>query len=188
MYNSDQSLPGRIWRSGKMLLYLSNLMFTGIFLLVVGGQELVADRWPSFPYRGYLHIAELLVYGWMIIVLWPREISKVENDLAGFALCCAVLSGVFAYYRQHDWAIIGFSATIATALWAVGEHRGRSYILGFGGWLMGGIEALMTRWPSEQRFDVLLMIGGVATAVQGALEMPHQPRRIRNGIEIKTQL
>ena len=47
------------------------------------------------------------------------------------------------------------------------------------GWIVGGLVAVRVGWPGEQKYELSLVIGGLATTLQGLIETRYLARSFR---------
>lgn len=162
----------------RKLLHVGHMVFAGLFFAILGGRALVQERWPISAWREPLQIAEVFGYLWMIVVFWPGYDRDPEPKEAAVTLSAAVSIGVLAALRQHEWALIALGMVTAIFLWWLGKRKERFYILAISGWLLGGCSVVLLRWPGDQRFDMLCVVGGLSMALQGLLEVPYNLNRL----------
>jgi len=153
----------------RWYLRASYTLMWGLLLTTQGSEWLLQDRFSSvlWPWRGTIRLAAFLSTLWMLWALWPREESEAEKSWAGVLLLWAVSFGVLTWQREHGWAVVGTSVEIALFLaWWAKLHR-RSLILAIVGWSLAGPAVFVLPWSNGQRFDLVLVLGGFATALQG---------------------
>ena len=172
-------------------LRASQLLMFGLAVAVLAGEDLLGERFPNSPWRGPLGRASFLAWLWLFVILWipdvwVKEVEPVgpeytarRSKLVETVLLGAAGGGVLAWQREHIWAVMGFGAGAALFFAALAKFRQRSYFLAVAGWILAGLAVLLLQWPNEQRFGLLLVLGGFASALQGAWELVKDARAVQ---------
>jgi len=153
-----------------MLFRASSMMVVGLFIGAKFGRSLLFERSPGSHWMGPLLWFEIAGSIWMLVGLAASIGETRRGDEWRFV--AAISIGALIAFENHTWAIIVFGAVMGTWMWIEGQTRHRSLFLAFTGWLGGGYIAMTSPWPIGQRWDLVFVIGGLATALQGGWEIP----------------
>jgi hypothetical protein len=153
----------------------TRLLVGGLVMATLGGQGLIDERFPNLTgfWRGPMIAASVLALLWMLWALSHDLGSESDAQKSGSesVLLLGVLCiGVLAWQREHTWAIVGLGLGAALLFARLAKSRRRSYVIAITGWILAGFVVLRLRWPNAQRFLLVLVAGGLLTALQGGFE------------------
>jgi hypothetical protein len=153
----------------------------GLVMATLGGQGLIDERFPNLTgfWRAPVIAASVLALLWMLWALSHDLGSESDAQKSGSesVLLLGVLCvGVLAWQREHAWAVVGLGLGVALLFVRLAKSRGRSYVIAITGWVLAGFVVLLLQWPNAQRFLLVLVAGGLLTALQGAFELAMRPR------------
>lgn len=150
----------------------------GWLLAVLGGYGLAPMRLPNAPVHHLavvaLRFATLLCFPLLILQLFdvsPDWRTRWDRKLWWSLLVLALCSGLSCWQRGSIWAAPVASLGVAQFIWVRSKSEQSSYPLAVAGWVWAGLYPLTLPWPNEQRFYLALVLGGAATALQGAWEV-----------------
>lgn len=106
---------------------------------------------------------------WTDIATFPRPRRWTGKD-GWTVLLLAII--VFAFtQRESSWAGPVACFCFFAAIWLRSTPAQRRWPISAAGWLWGGIYPWMLAWPNADRFDLGLLIGGAATALEGIADI-----------------
>ncbi len=162
-----------------------------LFLVLYVGWLLLSKRNPQAPWLHPLGWAILL--GWFVVrtvvsFMDARDDSapvdrggskgrvKEEALLTLLAALCGI---VIWYFRDRPWAPIATGLVAAIYFRGLGRLRERSVYFIVVGWIGAGAVASSLDWPYDQKFELVFVLGGLATAVQQAWRLMDEAREAR---------
>ncbi len=172
--NDPTTKRGFRWWS-KWFLRASYLLMWGLSVTAIGSEGLLQDRFANaaWPWSGTIHAATFattLWTLWMLWALWPlRESDSPTGNKQAAVFFLVLCVGVATWQREHLWAVVGTGLVCAPLLACLTEIYQRSLALAVCAWGLAGFAVLLLPWPNGQRFDLIWMLGGLATALQGAI-------------------
>lgn len=93
--------------------------------------------------------------------------STTRGKQAGLLTLLMALWGcVLWYFRERPWAVIGAGVVVAIHVRGLGKLRGRSHLISVVGWLVSGFAASFLDWPYQQKFELVYVLGGLASVLQ----------------------
>jgi hypothetical protein len=151
-------------------------------VIVLAVEDLLQQRFGSVPspFRVPLSIAMFIVLAWQIWALSPRDPESEAEKSPGVLLLAAICIGVLTWQREHAWAVVGTSVALALFFaWAGGKVYRRPLWLAIVGWSIAGPAVFLFPWPNDQRFMLVLVLGGLVTALQGSVNFVRALRVLR---------
>jgi hypothetical protein len=157
----------------------SHMLMWGLLLATPSGLSLLRQRLPNSPWRGPVSLFAALCTLWFLVVegisiaAGPRGQSRSSSDAAAepVVLVAAICLGILTAFRSHAWANLLVGILLAIVLTAIAKARHRQYPLAICGWIFAGVLGSVSHWPGDQGFELVFLLGGLATAVQGAFEV-----------------
>jgi hypothetical protein len=163
-----------LWR--REWLFVTYLLALGLMCDVFSGAYLLNGRWASATWRP---VAEMFwMFACAFSALWfllnfpefpDPDRPSPPGDLWGFLFAVGAVLGFLL--RTHVAAAPVVCMAAVAYMWLVGRVRRRSCLIAAAGWLCAGIFPLMVPWPNEQRFVLGILLGGLATALQGVVDV-----------------
>ena len=168
--NSDmEDSTGFRWWS-RWFLRASYLLMWGLSVTAMGSEGLLHERFAntSWPWPETIHVAAFATTLWLFWALWPlRESEPLTGNTSAAVFLLVVCVGVLTWQREHVWAVVG-SGLVCAALFACGaDVYRRSLVLTVAAWGLAGFAVLLFPWPNGQRYDLVFVLGGLATTLQG---------------------
>lgn len=178
--------PGFRWWA-VWYLRASHRLAWGLAIATLMGESLLQERFPYLvSWRGPVTFVSILAWLWMLWALWPRSSDlAVRNSLGGEwpTLLTGICWGLMAWQREHLWALVGLSVPTAICFWVLAKIYERSAVIAIIGWLLAGIVVLFVPWPNAQRFDLLIVLGCLGTALQGGFDLVREVRALPRQME-----
>ena len=155
----------------------THMFMLGIGVTALGSNMLFHERpkWLPAPWNTVAFVAFMVAWAWLIWVSSPglppdfdaRPSSESTREI-GFPLLFAIVAGVLRWQWERDWAVACLGPVAALALWAISHKQGIRPFAAAAVWTFAGFAALQFPWSNPQRFLLAMVIGGLATAIQGA--------------------
>jgi hypothetical protein len=160
-----------LYRSTQWCLNETRLLVSGLFMAVLAGQGLAEERYPRATWYWLLILPFCLWYLW---AGWPGrptpENLRQYRAHATAALLLWIPCLVLLYWqRTHAWSVIGIGFVSALAFGAAMKSLYKLRAITFAGWILAVPVVFRLAWPNTQRFMLVLVLGGLAIALQGAL-------------------
>lgn len=130
--------------------------------------------WIPSPWHQVIlgaYFASLVWYFWMLFPWQPQpDLPKSElRDGTGIFLFSALLGAALLKGQWNETsAVVCIGPCAAVFLWSVGRLQKTKPYFATVFWTVSGVAALALPWPNPQRFLAALVVGGFATALQGA--------------------
>lgn len=111
----------------------------------------------------------------LMLEWWARWLDEFDGGIdwtrqAGCLLVLGAFLGAFSA-REQTWATPVAALSMAGLLWLRFSREERRLAIALAGCLWGAIYPLTLDWPNADRMNLGLFIGGLATAVQGAVQI-----------------
>jgi hypothetical protein len=153
----------------------------GFFVTAQGCEMLLHERFSSVhgPWRSTVRFAAFIATLWTLWALSRDTESAAEKSWATVLLLWAVCFGVLAWQSEHAWAVVGTGVEVAALMAWSAKSYGRSLILAIVGWGIAGPAVFLLPWPNGQRYDLVLVLGGFATALQGGIGLARDLSALR---------
>jgi hypothetical protein len=145
-----------------------------------GAESLTSGMPADLPLRHSVHVVLMCLVP-ICFLLLQLELWGDLIDGPGFgkdwkrsdwiALSLLAPVGFAAWQNTHTWAVPLFGGSIAGIQWARSYSERRRHVLAVAGWAWAGMYPLLLSWPNEQRFYLTMLLGGLATTVQGVCEI-----------------
>jgi len=103
---------------------------------------------------------------------WPPSLETSNSGEEALQFLWFLSWGVLMFLRKHEWTSLALGVITGLYFWMIGRMHQRRYLVAVVGWILAGFAVYFLRWPNEQRLMLSGVAGGLATAVQGAWEMP----------------
>jgi len=157
-------------------LRLTCMLEFGLMVTVMAGGPLLQERFANAPWRHAARTFDLCAGAFCLLwlLLGFLEVCDFSSrprpgELRRFLV--VVCRGLAAWLRNYlGAASVACVATAAYFWWLSGAPR-RSCAIAVAGWLWAALYPLAVPWPNEQRFLLGLVLGGLATALQGILDV-----------------
>ena len=168
----------------RWCLFKAHLLVSGLFMAVLAGQGLIEERYPKATWYWLV----IIPFGfWYLWAEWPgRWAESLDDELKGFPSIGAIamllwIPCFFLLYwqRAHAWAVVAVGLVSAVAVGTMVKSRYNSYAITLIGWMLAVPTVFRFKWPNEQRFMLVLVLGGLVTALQGSVSFVRALRIVR---------
>jgi hypothetical protein len=160
----------------------------GVGVTSLGSQLLLSQR-PSLlpaPWNSVAFGIFMISWLWFLWVTFPgalsidapHPLSKISIEKKSWFISGASIF-ILRWQWDQNWSVACLGPAAALALWSF-AHAQR--IKPYGAmviWTFSGLAALQLPWPNPQRFLLTMVIGGLATILQGAFAFLHFYRILR---------
>ena len=148
----------------------------GLMFGIIAGGPLVQERFANAPWR---HAAAVFVAWatglcalWVLLrILEVRDLPSRPPSGEIWAFLLAVSWGLGGWLRDYFGVASVVCFATAGYLWWCSKGRRRGCTIAVAGWLCAGCYPLVIPWSNEHRLLLGMVVGGVATALQGILDV-----------------
>jgi len=91
-----------------------------------------------------------------------RKAREIGTLTVPFILCAVFLW----YFRNEGWAALATGVLCAAFFSGIAKLRRRSLRITVVGWTAAGVLASLVSWPNEQKLDLVILLGGIASTAQ----------------------
>lgn len=182
------------WTLGRRLAWsakAAHMLMWGLLITATGAARLLQQALPRSPWRGTVNGALFIAVLWELAAPWLAKLRKedqpdplgildsqakdaakfIKQRLEGTAFVAVMCLGLAAAFSRHSWAALAAGFAVAALIHATAKLRKRSYSFAVMAWIVAGIAGALCRWPGDAGFALVFVIGGVATCVQGVVDI-----------------
>ena len=140
----------------------------------IAGEQLLRERVPHSPWQRavslvlFVTLLLTVIEGFITMPSW-----RSNSDEGGLPFLLFLSWVVLMVFRKREWAPLASGVITGLYFWMIGRKHQRHLLVAVVGWLLAGFGVYFLHWPNEQRLMLTCVAGSLATAVQGAWEMPH---------------
>ena len=165
----------------RWCLYEAHLLVSGLFMAALAGQGLIEERYPRATWYWLVIVPFWLWYLW---AGWPGNPSDEELKRFPSIGATAILLWISCFFllywqRAHTWAVVAVGLVSAVAVGTMVKSRYKSYAVTLIGWMLAVPIVFRLAWPNDQRFMLVLVLGGSVTALQGSVNFVRALRVLR---------
>lgn len=158
-----------VWLFGSSHMFMFGLLVASVTGQALGRQrpELVLEPW------NHVLIAVVVVcLVWWAVAFFPRPSmsspSAVPDRLGRTRLILAACVVLLVWQRSSAWSVVCLGPIAAAYLWAwYSKAKWPFPYIAVVGYCVASPAVFLLRWTNDQRFLMVLCLGGVATALQG---------------------
>lgn len=161
-------------------LRASHLLLGGVVMAIYAGDELLRERFPDLAnsWRGPVVLANTFACLWLLWAL-SRKSTELKHPNTAFVTALFILGYVVtAWQREHLWAVIAISAVGAIGFVQLAKLYQRPFVIAIAGWILAGISVMYLLWPNAQRYLLVIVLGSLGNALQGAFDLPQKLRTL----------
>ena len=157
----------------RWCFYEGHLFLSGLFMAVLAIQPLSEQLSPKLT--GLAYLLALPFWIWQLFVGWPGNPTDEELTRQYSPAVPALLLWIPCFWllyslRAHGWAVVGIGLVSAVFGALIVKYSYKSSaIAAFAGWSLAIPVAFLLPWPNSNKFFLVLVLGGVTTALLGAL-------------------
>jgi hypothetical protein len=179
----------RFWRWAREWTRVTHTFTWGLLLCVLPGARVEHRAFAGSPAHGLLLKALMIAAAWCFIAIF-LELCGSANEFGTHRpwkpqdKWLVLLCGSFAlsvFETAQIWAAPVAAFSVLGILCVRLTPLRRRWPIAPAGWLLAGVYPLTVAWPNELRYDLAFAIGGIATALEGAIEIVRFLRRPPDG-------
>jgi len=152
---------------------------TYLFMMGIGvaslGCHTLSQLRPSLlpsPWATVAFCTFMLSFLWWLWVSFPslesvRVAPSPHSREAGPLFLSLTVIFVLRWQWDQNWSVALLGPAAALALWFMASEQEIKPFAAAAAWIFAGFAAFQLPWPNPQRFLLVMVVGGLATALQG---------------------
>jgi hypothetical protein len=172
-----------IWYKAATYQFMLGFSTSAMGAAMLGDQR---PGWIPFEWHEMVFWAFVASFAWYLWVTFPTIPGQLDPSRSGMSsgakilLVLALLSTLLLRWQWNEaWAVVCLGPCAAIILWFQARAQNSRSYFAVAIWMVSGAAALALPWPNPQRFLAALIVGGLATCLNGAFAFVDFHSRLR---------